>query len=108
MTVLGIIVGFSLSEAYRVLVQHEPFRLAVVDKWVTAVGVAIGASLVQPLVRSRLRQGISVNARFAAGEPLAGPLDMEEAERLLVVMEREGWLRYQLQRDGEPPQSSPG
>jgi hypothetical protein len=54
-------------------------------------------------------EAIAVNARFAAGEPVTGPPDREEAERLLVVMEREGWLRYQLVRDGEPPpQSSPG
>jgi len=108
LTVLGILVGISLSEAFEVLVQQEPFRLAA-DEWVfPAVGVAIGLSLTQPLMRGRLREGIAVNARFAAGEPVAGPADMEEAERLLVIMEREGWLRYQLVRDGEPPQSSPG
>jgi len=106
-----ILTGIAVAVAVAgldVLFEDAAFTLARPDPWLRGLALAIVIHLGWLRGLRLLRQGVAVNSRFAAGEPVAGAPDMEEAERLLVVMEREGWLRYQLVRDGEPPRSSPG
>lgn len=88
------------------VIEDQAFTLATASPWLRGLPLALACNLGQLAVRKQLRRGITLNARFAAGEPVTGPPDMDEAERLLRVMDREGWLRYHLEREGEAPARS--
>lgn len=92
-TLLGTaiaVVGASMLEGDDLgLVWDEVGRSGVLGFW---------PLLLFPLVlwwqrRPKLKRTAQLNAAVLAGEELTGPPDPEEAERLLAVIRKEGWLR---------------
>lgn len=92
-TVLGValaLVGISLLEGDDLgRVWDEVRESGVLGYW---------PLLLLPLVlwarrRPALKRTVQLNAAVLAGQELTGPPDPEEAERLLAVIRKEGWLR---------------